>query len=344
MSLKMKKFFKNYWLIIFLALIASLLIGIFFIKKDEGPWVNPNLEKLLPLPYPKFKEYQLKIPLNFNDLLKNFPELAQGEFVYEIENPFFTEQEAIEIAKNFGFKNDPELKNYDNKIYYEWNDPQKDFIINLTEGKINFTNKNPNLDTSLISLPDISKIDSAIKSILAEKELLPNEEINLLINDKSYLKLFGYEYGTTNDPKEAFAIQVKLQYKLKKIRFLENDVIILVGDKNEILKLDYQSIFKKIKILDSYPLKNKEEIIEKLKTLNSINYFKIINDYELLGEPQNIKSVDLDKIELVYLKTDTPQSYLQPLFFISGQAVLNDGRVAEVGVYLPAIKDQYLLK
>ena len=71
MSLKMKKFFKNYWLIIFLALIASLLIGIFFIKKDEGPWVNPNLEKLLPLPYPKFKEYQLKIPLNFNDLLKN---------------------------------------------------------------------------------------------------------------------------------------------------------------------------------------------------------------------------------------------------------------------------------
>ena len=344
MSLKMKKFLKNYWLIIFLAFIASLLIGIFFIKKDEEPQISSNLEKLLPLPYPKFQEYQLKIPLNSNNLLKKFPELTQEEIVYEIENPFFLEQEAIKIAKNFGFKNEPESKNYDNKIYYEWYDPQKDLIINLTEGEINFTNKNPNLDPSLISLPDISKIDFIIESILKEKELLPNEEINLLIKDKSYLKLFDYEYGVTNNPKEAFAIQVKLQYELKKIRFLENDVIILVGDKNEILKLDYQSIFKKIKILDSYPLKNKEEIIEKLKTLNSINYFKIINDYELSGEPQKINNIDLNKIELVYLKTEIPQSYLQPFFFISGQAVLDDERAAEIGIYLPAIKDEYLLK
>lgn len=340
----MKKFLKNYWLIIFLAFIASLLLGIFLIQRNKTLKVVPKEEKLLSLPYPKFQKYQLKIPLNYNNLLKNFPELTQGEIVYEIENPFFSEQEAVKIAENFGFKNNPEFKDYNNKIYYEWDDPQKNLTINLTEGKIDFTNKNPNLDTSLISLPDISKIDSIVKSILEEMGLLPEEKINLLIKDKSYLKLFDYEYGTTNDPKEAFAIQVNLQYELEKIKFLENDITILIGDKNEILKLSYQSMFKKIKILDSYPLKNKGEIIEKLKSLNLINYFKIINDYELSAESQKINKISLNKIELIYLKTETPQSYLQPIFFINGQAVLDDGRSAEVGIYLPAIKEEYLLK
>lgn len=340
----MKKFLKNYWLIIFLAFIASLLLGIFLIQKNKTLKVTPGEEKLLLLPYPKFQEYQLKIPLDYNDLLKNFPELTQEEIVYEIENPFFSEQEAVKIAENFGFKNNPEFKDYNNKIYYEWDDSQKNLTINLTEGKIDFTNKNPNLETSLISLPDISRVDSIIKSILEEMGLLPEEKINLLIKGKSYLKLFGYEYGTTTNPQEAFGIQVNIQYELEKIRLLENDIIILIGDKNDILKLSYQSLFKKIKVLDSYLLKDKEEIIRELKSSSLINYFKIINGYELSTDPQDIKNISLEKIELVYLKTETPQSYLQPIFFINGQAVLNDGRVAEVGVYLPAIKDEYLLK
>jgi len=340
----MKKFLKNYWLIIFLAFIVSLLLSIFLIQKNKALKIVPKEEKLLLLPCPKFQEYQLKITLDHNDLLKNFPELAQEEIVYEIKNPFFSEQETVKIAENFGFKNNPEFKDYNNKIYYEWDNSQKNLTINLTEGKIDFTNKNPNLDTSLISLPDISEIDPIVKSILEEKGLPLEEKINLLIKNKSYLKLFDYEYGITNNPKEAFAIQVNLQYKLEKIRFLENDITILIGDKNEILKLSYQSIFKKVKILDSYPLKNKEEIIKELKSSNLINYFNIINDYELSADPQDIKNINLNKIELVYLKTEIPQSNFQPIFFISGQAILNDNRIAEVGLYVPAIKDEYLLK
>jgi len=339
----MKKFLKHYWLIIFLAFLASLIISIFLIQKriEEEPLKR---EDLLLIPYPKFKEYQLTTPLAFNNLSKNLNELPQEGLVYEIENPSFPEQKAIEIAQKFNFKDNPQFRDFNNKIYYEWDDLGKNLSINLTDGEFNFTNKNPNLQTLSITLPDINQIESLVKSILEEKGLLPTGEFSLIIKDKSYLQLFDYEYGTTNNPQEAFAIQVELQYELKKIKFLENGIIILIGDKSEILKLDYQSIFKKAKTLDSYPLKNREEIIKNLNSLNSINYFKIINDYELTAEPQNINKVDLNKIELIYLKTELPQSYLQPVFFISGQAVLNDDRVAEIGIYLPAIKDDYLLK
>ncbi|MBM3205577.1 hypothetical protein FJZ41_01850 [Candidatus Shapirobacteria bacterium] len=337
----MRKFLKNYWLIISLAFTASLLAGIFFIQGKQE--TKPD-EKLLSIPSPKLPEYQVRVPLNYNDLSENFPEISRSELVYKVEKPSFSDQEAIKIAKNLGFEGQPEFKNFENKIYYDWADSQKNLSINLTEGQFNF-NKNLNLNNNpSVSLPEISQINSIIESVLQEKELLVNKEINLLIKDKSYLKSFGLEYGVTNNPEEAFAIEVKLQYELKNIRFLENDITILIGDKNEILKLEYRSIFKNLQVLEAYPLKNKQEIIEGLNSLNSINYFKIINDYELTAEPQRISKIDFNKIELVYVKTETPQSYLQPIFFISGQAVLNDGRTAEVGLYLPAIKDEYLLK
>lgn len=342
----MKKFLKNYWLIIFLAFIASLLISVFFIKRGNGE-IQPvvNLEKLLLLPNPKFQEYPIKVSINYDDLLKNFPEIPKSETVYRVESPFFSDQEAIEVAEKFSFKGAPEFKDFENKIYYDWNTPQKDLTINLTEGKFDFNNKILNLgNTSPISLPDISSIDSDVKLILEEKGLFPDGEANLFIKNKSYLKLFGLEYGTTKNPQEAFAIEVELQYKLKDIRFLENDIILLIGDKKEILKLEYQSMFKNFQNLNTYPLKNKNEVIENLKSINVINYFKIINDYELSGESKEIKNIYLNQVELIYLKIKPGQSYLQPIFFISGQALLRDGRTAEVGIYLPAIKDEYLLK
>lgn len=339
----MKKFLKNYWLIIFLAFIASLLIGIFFIKRESG--TEKDTEKLLPIPKPRFQEYQIKTTLNYSNLLKNFPEIPQSESVYEVGSPSFLDQEAIKIAEKFNLKEKPNFKDFENKIYYEWIRPEKDLIINLTEGNLDFIRKDLKLNNfSLISLPDISEVNSITQLFLEEKGLLPSKDIELSIKDKSYLQSFGLEYGVTNNPQEAFAIEVSLQYKLNNIRFLENDVVILIGDKNEVLKLEYQSMFKNLQSFDTYPLKNKSEIIESLKSIKSINYFKIINDYALPMESENIKSIDLNKIELVYLKNTAPQSYLQPIFFISGQGILSGNKIAEVGIYLPAIKDEYLLK
>lgn len=341
----MKKFLKNYWLFILLAFIASILVGLFFINKKGGGQEKLEKERLLSIPYQKFEEYQLKVSPNFNYLYNNFPSLPQREIVYEVTHSSFSEQEAIEIAKKFGFQNKPEFSIYNDKIFYDWKEPDKFLTINLSDGKIDFNNKDRNLITSpSIFLPNISEVDFLVKSILEEKSLLPKEEINLLVNDKSYLKLFDYEYGTTNNPKEAFAIQVKLQYQLKKIKILGADMTILIGNNNEILKLNYLSSFKTIKTLDSYPLKNKEEIIKNLKSLNLINYFEIINGYSFLEESVNIRKINFNKIEIVYIKNQFPQTNLQPIFFISGQAVLKDGTQTEVGIYLPAIQDKYLLK
>lgn len=339
----MKNFLKNYWLIIILALMASLLAGFFFIKKEVPR--EEKLEKLLSLPQPKFQKYPIKVSLNDNSLLKNFPEIPQSETAYKVENPSFSDQEAIEIAKKFNFNGSPEFKNFENRIYYDWSDEEKDLTINLTEGNLNFIKKDLKVDNnSSIPLPDVSEINSIFELFLKENSLLPQKDIDLLIKDKSYLQAFGLEYGRTNNPQEAFAIEVKLQYQFNNIRFLENEIVVLIGDKNEILKLEYQSVPKNLQTFDIYPLKNKNEIMENLKSINFINYFKIINDYELSGDSEDIKTIDLDKIELIYVKDNVSQSYLQPIFFISGQGVLKDGRVAEVGIYLSAIKDEYLLK
>jgi len=43
------------------------------------------------------------------------------------------------------------------------------------------------------------------------------------------------------------------------------------------------------------------------------------------------------------LKTKQKENYLIPLFLISGKGTLKNGEQVEISLYLPAVKDDYLL-
>jgi hypothetical protein len=57
--------------------------------------------------------------------------------------------------------------------------------------------------------------------------------------------------------------------------------------------------------------------------------------------PQVVKEIAILDMELVYLDTKAKQEYLQPVYSISGEAVLGDNTKANIVFYVPALKIGY---
>ncbi|MCJ7804687.1 hypothetical protein MUP35_03085 [Patescibacteria group bacterium] len=343
----MKNFLKKYWLFITLAFVVSVLTGWYFINKFTIPKEIKESENLLSIPQQKINSYPLKVKPGFDYLISHFPEMVKNLETYEVETFIFSEEELSNLAERFGFGNEPKIiedKTTKERIY-AWGDSEKSLSINPVKANIDyiFINESPD---SLIKNPfNINATKDYIRNFLIEKGLYPKDEkISLELKNSSYLKPIGNEYEKTNNPNESAVANFEFQYLINNYHLIETSINFLIGNNNEILKFYYRPSFKMIKSIGLYPLKTKEKIINDLKSFNSINYFEIISDYSFPEESRDIKTADFNEINLVYIKNATSQSYLQPFFFIKGQAILNDGRIAEIGIYLPAIKDEYLLK
>ena len=344
-----KRFFLKYWIFIFLTFLTTGFISIYFINKNQTRGENLNL---LKIPLLSLSTYQIKNQPNYSFLEKNFPQFQKEAWVFETKKQIFNNDEAIIIADKFNFKKEPiiEQDQNSNNIFYFWESEEfGNLSINLNKGEFNYTSKKgsgfmiPGRKRNLSSLNDA---EDFAWNFIKEKGLLPlSENINLTLIKNQYYKDMESEIKELNSSQEADFIGLFFENKINNIKVKGVITNLFLGENLEVLQFNYSSLFSELKELGLYPLKNKNEILQVIKNNKTINDLKFIGDQTIIeNDSQNIKSVDLDKIELVYLKTDIPQSYLQPIFFISGQAVLNDGRVAEVGIYLPAIKDQYLLK
>lgn len=343
----MKKFLKNYWLFITLAFVASVLAGWYFVNKYAVLKTIKKPDHLLSIPQQKNNSYPLKIKPSFDYLINHFPEMVKNLETYEVESPIFSEKDLLNFAEKFNFTNEPKIieDKTTKELIYIWGDSEKSLSVNPKKATIDYIFINESPELTIKNQFDMNIIKDYLKNFLIGKSLYPeNEKIGLEIKNSSYLKPIGDEYEETVSPNEASIINIEFQYLINNYRLLKTGISFLIGNDHDILKFYYRPPFKAVKNIGSYPLKNKEEIINNLNSFTSINYFEIIGDYSLYEESREIKTADFNKIDLVYIKNETPQSYLQPFFFITGQAVLNDGRVAEIGIYLPAIKDEYLLK
>jgi len=341
---RIKKFLLKYWIFILLSLIVSILGSLYFINKTPPKKVLPSL---LSIPSPEFYNYSLKVPLNFVSLENNFPSLEKEQNAFSVENSFFSSEEAIIMARNFGFINEPMV--YTDKtssnIFYVWDTEADHLSINLTAGKIDYQKndsnpKNPEPST----LPSLTDVEEVAKNFIKENNLLPPEKIGLVAKERYYLKATETDFQRVSLVDEANFIEVNFQYEINNKNLVGPEIALLIGANSEVLRFEYEKTFKEVENIGSYPLKTKKEIIENLKNIKQINYFNIPDYYTTPDESENIINIDLNKINLVYLKSDPRQIYLQPIFFISGKANLEDGRIAETGLYLPAISDEYLLK
>lgn len=339
---KVKKIFSRYWLFILLAIIVTILLG-FYIKAKIYP--PKNSEKLLAILAPKIESYPISIPLDVSQIEKKIPSFNKNQEVYQVTQSSFSDQEAILLGKKFGFLESPiiSLDNQGGSVY-DWGNEEKYLSLNLRWGSINYRVKPSEKEKSVLTL-DFSQVEKIGKDFLNENGFLPPNLISLKNNDIYYVYDSGSDLEKVSSLKNANLFKIVFDFEINNKKILDISNSLGIDFSGEVTYFNYQTTFKDIKLLNYYPLKTKVDIIRTLKTKPIINYLYIPNNYGTTQEElKNITNIILKNIDIVYYKYDPLQSYLQPIFFINGQAILTNGRAAEVGIYLPAIKDEYLLK
>jgi len=338
-----KNLFKKYWLFIFLSLIVGILISIYFINKDQEEELN-----LTVIPQQETDSYSIKTSLEFGELGKNIEGLEQKLDVYEILDPPFSNEEAINIAQFFNLTNQPQVYNDQrtNNIFYEWLTEEKFLTINLSNKNITFELLNAQIKNQ-INAPDLNIFKNQALDFLETNHLLPLDSINLVdivLKKESYLEINEAFYQETDSIAQANGVIIQFQYQIKEKDLINSKVTFIFNLNQDLIKFNYQPFFKEINNLGLYPLKGESEILTIIKNHKDINYFNILGYYTTHDESENLIKINLKSIEIIYLKQNIKQSYLQPYFFVKGDGVMGDGRKAEVGLYIPAIQDQYLLK
>ena len=348
--IKIKTFFHKYWLFILLATIGTILAAFYFFNKTT---LLKEKEILTGIIAPKITYYS-SIKPNLNSLESNFPDFPEKIEIFQVNYSSFSDEQAIKISKDFGYQENPLVTNDIYGSIYTWSNDFNNLSVYLKEGKFHYgldLLRNPELISGLP--PSIQESKNKFSELLKEKGLEPLNKISVdFINEGYY---FGDEanFIKTNqeDPKRTFAfLQALYKVNNSKIDGPETPLISLYFANNfQIARFDYSKIFEKIDLLDFYPLKAQPEVIETIQNNPQISFLKnsegfyqenLIYDEKL----PELKNLSFNKIELIYYKEVSQQTSLQPVFLITGTAVLNDGTQAEAGLYLPAIKDEYLLK
>jgi len=350
---KIKKFLSKYWIFILLSLIATILGG-FYLKNKISP-KEKLPEALQSISSPIIPSYPVSISPETSTLQKNFPSFEKKINVYQASSFSFSDQEALKISQALGFTEKPIVsRDENNKVTYNWYEEENFLIIHLYEGRISYGLNFPLKEVEKKPLPSLSEAEIEFKEFLKKNNLMPPNEIELEIKDEYYAKVVGSFFEKTNpEDKEVSLLHFEYEYKInnKKIKeaSLYPSINLYLASDFKIVKFDYYNFFNKINYLSSYPLKTLNEVIQDIKKSPRISYLLLAGtDDPIIFSPEELKqlitNLTFDNIELVYYKYDPLQSYLQPVFLITGKARLKDGQEGEVGLYLPAIKEEYLLK
>jgi hypothetical protein len=350
---KMRKFITKYWLFILLATIATILAGFYF-RNKISPFKAP--EKLLSLPTPIIKSHPISISPNISQLQEKFPSFNQKVLVYQVSPSSFSDQKAISIGKKFGFSTPPTVSTSpEGGISYGWIGEENSLSINLRRGGVYYNLdilKHPEFIEG--ELPLYSEVEEKVKSFLEENEFSPPEGVELKTKNIFYVKNYFPYFNKVDKREEADLIQVDFEHQVNGNKIITIGdyppvISIIIGPESKIVIFNYYFLSNKVEPLkDFYPLKTKDEVLKDIEANPRISYLSTFlvgvdnptpEDYSQL-----ITNLTFDTIEFGYLKYDPLQSYLQPVFLITGKARLKDGQEGEVGVYIPAIKEEYLLK
>jgi hypothetical protein len=339
---KIKSFFLKYWLFIFLVIIIITLLGFYIKVKIYSP---KNQENLLLITIPKIESYPISIPLDTSQIEKKISSFNKTQEAYQVTQSSFSNEKAIFIGEKFGFL-DPPTVFFDNQegSVYNWSDQENYLSINLRWGSIDYR-INPSLKNNSYSFPEFSQVEKISKDFLNKNDFLPPKLISLKINDIYYVNDSGFGLEKVESSQNANLVKIIFDFEINNKKIIGPSITMGIDSSSKITYFNYQTTFREITFLDNYPLKTKEEIIQILKTKPTVNYLYIPNYYGATQEEfKNINNIVLENIELIYYKYNPLQLYLQPFFLITGKATLKNGTQGEVGSYLPAIKDEYLLK
>lgn len=330
---------KNKKLYIITLLSISLISLVLIFLQIKGNKTGSKPAQISPT-YSIKSDYGGSFPINFNikrDQIQpiSLPYLNASKIV-------FKENYVREIAKNLGFKGDPQ----------SFNDMKFGAVSFWSEG-----------DRSLFVYPEAEKIhyylnsfkDSVDKKITdVEIEKIASDFLieNGILKNRSLKKIL-ISYWSKNPDNQGFKLTNRGAAVLFRVNFSQSEA------NYEILTPGNQQPLICIKILadgtiydadvtffsqiseggTSFKLKDYNEIV---KTIGDAKVSSLSNYQLLLADlpPTAIKKADIDKISIAYLLETEKSSILYPIYVLSGKAdVEGYEKPFDIILYLPAISE-----
>jgi hypothetical protein len=333
------------YLIVFLILVVLAIFWFIFIRQqpqetEKQPQDLPINQTFGPIPPPKLQESRstenpVRQTANFPDLI-----LPTSAIVYqETSSPLTTEQ-GLELANFYGHS-DPTVQenlvtaeNLGNFIMVTLSDS---FVVvkqPLSPSSIPQETEDirglvldflkPLQQTSQVWDNSVIKTDF-LDSETAHETRLANRQTASLISNHVFPTLNGYRIVS----KDRLPLGER---GLAKVEFNLAHQDISISSTNINLDFNKQGV---------YPLKTLDQIISDIESKNTI-VATIIPvgqthyNYEY-GDPLTAVRAEFSHIELVYFYDHQPNSFLQPVFIISGAATLTNGQTATIRSAVSAI-------
>jgi len=350
---KIINFFKQYWLFILLATIATIILLLWLsqrVKRTRPPVPGPTpTAGVLPQPQSKFSQL-LGEGIYYNILFSEseFDKIPQTLPVYQTKE--FTKEEIIsryvKIISDLGFSGNPEEQQRPDGKYLVWQEGNNYLGINVSSGQFMFSGK-----TSLSSSPETttftsSQIQNLIKQKLISWELISEEA---KIKEINGFGVAGLELVPVPNLSQAVIFQIIIE------PYFESYSLVGLGPAKNLIeaKADYQGILLSLffnlhqvdrEIVDYYPIKSFEETTREIKNGQAQVIQVLTSKQEERSIPslEEILSVKFTSITVAYYETTEAQEFYQPIFLLKGNISLKEGEILQATFILPAISGEYL--
>ncbi|MBU1127021.1 MAG: hypothetical protein ABIH88_02710 [Patescibacteria group bacterium] len=338
------KFLKSKIIFIILAALSTVVVFFWFSNKDSLP-----AEKELAILSPeKIVQENVSSIVDVSVLKTNFPNFTESVPVYQIGEFVFTQSKALKLAENLGFNQAPIMsQDIELGLTYSWSSSENSLTIRPTQGELlygldllNF----PNLIKG--NLPNIQDVEQIVDSFIFSKIIAETETLSPQRESSFYIKRSGPQFIKA-DKTEAELIQVNYQFKIDGLQILREKLkdfplTLIIGPENRIVRLEYFAPPSKIKVIDYYPLKGKDIVLEEITTRPKISFLEIDQKPMIVpSDLENIAVIKYEKVSLAYLH-QTNSDQLLPIYLISGTAKLKNQENAKVYLYILAIEEKFI--
>ena len=338
------KFLKSKIIFISLAALSTIVVFFWFSNKDSLP-AEKELASLSP---EKIVQKSVDSIVDVSALKTNFPDFADSIAVYQIGEFVFTQSKALELAENLGFSQAPLMsQDIELGLTYSWSSLENSLTIRPTQGELlysldllNFPNL---IKGNLSNIQDIEQIvDSFIFSkIITNSGALSPKKVNSF-----YIKTSGPQFVKA-ERAEAELIQSDYQFEIDGLEILRerlNDysLSLIIGPENRIVRLEYFAPPAKLDIIDQYPLKTKDVVLEEITSRPKISFLEIEKKPMIVpSDLEDIAVIKYEEIKLAYLH-QTSSNQLLPVYFVSGTAKLKNQENAKVYLYISAVEEKFI--
>lgn len=330
--------------IVVLFLLSLIIIGvtvIFYYLTDKGTEQSSTFPqfKSSNLPPPVIPEstddtFTVKLNVNENDvdIPKELPLLT-------IAPVTLTQGQSDAIAKNLGFTKPALIANdvrRGRQLVYSSDDSS--MIITLATGEIRYT-KNTFSKKQNVGLSD-NEISETARKFLIDNQIVKEEIFGK--SQVAYYQTVSSEELRSTSKENADYYQVNFSFNLSKLNILSlnptmSPITVRVLTDGTIFSSSIQLLKNVEQTKEFYNIKNFDQLKESLNNSELVTLDEG-NLYPGDLQKNSIQSVEIIKIEIVYLLDQSNSYLIQPIFLLKGKAkIANIPEGLDAVLYLPAV-------